>query len=100
MKDDGFNPKIIKIDGGMTQNNWFNQFLSDVSNVKNLKSHNKETTALGAALIAGYGKRIFKSFSQISKKNRINKQYKPKMTKKNRLNLLNGWSQAIRKTII
>ena len=100
MKDDGFNPKIVKIDGGMTQNNWFNQFLSDVSNLKILKSHNKETTALGAALIAGYGKKIFKSFSEISKKNRINKHYKPKMTKKNRLNLLNGWSQAIRKTII
>ena len=100
MKDDGFKPKIVKIDGGMTQNNWFNQFLSDVSNLKILKSYNKETTALGAALIAGYGIRIFKSMYQISKKIRISKQYKPKMAKKNRFNLLNGWSQAIRKTII
>ena len=83
----------------MTQNKWFNQFLSDLSNTKIIKSHNQESTGLGAALIAGYGAGIFRSFSQLAKKNRVNKVYIPKMTKKSRLKLLNGWSQAIRKTI-
>ena len=100
MKDDGLTPSLIKVDGGMTQNNWFNQFLSDVSSLKVLKPKTHETTALGAALIAALGAGIFKSLSQIAKKNRISKQFTPKMNKKIRLKLLNGWSQAIRKTII
>ncbi len=100
MKDDGLKPSLIKVDGGMTQNDWFNQFLADVSTLKVLKPKTQETTALGAALVAALGAGIFKSLSQIAKKNRINKQFRPKMNKKIRLKLLNGWSQAIRKTII
>jgi len=100
MKDDGLTPSLIKVDGGMTQNNWFNQFLADVSSLKVLKPKTQETTALGAALIAALGAGIFKSLSQIAKKNRISRQFTPKMNKKIRLKLLNGWSQAIRKTII
>ena len=99
MKYDGFRPSLIKIDGGMTENNWFNQFLSNLSNLKILRPQNLETTALGAALTAGYGAGIFKSFLEIAKKNRVNRQYKPKITNKDRLKLLNGWTQAIRKTI-
>ena len=83
----------------MTKNKWFNQFLSDVSNLNVLRSQIHETTALGAALIAGYGAGIYKSIPKIAEKNRFNLIYKPKMNKKNRLNLLNGWHQAIRKTI-
>ena len=100
MKNDGLTPRLIKVDGGMTQNNWFNQFLANVSNLKVLKPKTQETTALGAALIAALGAGIFKSLSQIAKKNRISKQFTPKMNKKIRLKLLNGWHQAIRKTII
>ena len=99
MKYDGLKPNVIKIDGGVTKNNWFNQFLSDVSNLEVLKSRTVEATALGAALIAGYGAGIFKTLLQISKKNRVNKQFLPKIDNNNRLKLLNGWNQAIRKTI-
>ena len=55
MKDDGLKPSLIKVDGGMTQNDWFNQFLADVSTLKVLKPKTQETTALGAALIAALG---------------------------------------------
>ncbi len=99
MENDGLKPNLIKVDGGVTQNNLFNQFLSDLSNLKVLKPRTKEATALGAALIAGYGVGIFKNLTQLSKKNIINKQYLPKINNKYRLNLLNGWNQAIRKTI-
>ena len=64
-----------------------------------LKSRTVEATALGAALIAGYGAGIFKTLLQISKKNRVNKQFLPKIDNNYRLKLLNGWNQAIRKTI-
>ena len=99
MKKDGLKPNLIKVDGGMSKNIWFNQFLSNVLNLKVMTSKTHETTALGAALIAGYGAGIFKTLSQLSKKSRVNMQFFPKMNKKNRLKLLNGWNQAIRKTI-
>ncbi|MDA9646366.1 glycerol kinase GlpK, partial [Candidatus Pelagibacter sp.] len=54
MNNDGLKPKIVKIDGGMASNNWLAQFLSDILNVKIVRSTISETTALGAALIAGY----------------------------------------------
>ena len=37
MKNDGLKPKLIKVDGGMVQNNWFSQFLSDTINIKVLR---------------------------------------------------------------
>tara|TARA_S200000501_G_C20850660_1_gene755551 strand:+ start:648 stop:2126 length:1479 start_codon:yes stop_codon:yes gene_type:complete len=99
LKNDGIKMSLIKVDGGMVQNNWFNQFLADVSGLKVLRPHRQETTALGAALIAGLGAGIFKSFSEIIKKNRIKRQFLPKINRKSRLKLLNGWHQAIRKTM-
>ena len=99
LKNDGIKMSLIKVDGGMVQNNWFNQFLADVSGLKVLRPYTQETTALGAALIAGLGAGIFKSFSEIIKKNRIKRQFLPKINRKSRLKLLNGWHQAIRKTM-
>ena len=54
MKNDGLRPKIIKVDGGMVKNNWFSQFLADVVDVKVLRPKVEETTALGAAFMAGF----------------------------------------------
>ena len=102
MKADWQNADNIKlrVDGGMSGNNWMMQRLADILNMIIECPTIQETTALGAALVAALGAGIFKSLSQIAKKNRINKQFRPKMNKKIRLKLLNGWSQAIRKTII
>ena len=67
MKKDGLKPKIIKVDGGMVKNNWFSQFLSDVLNIKVYRSQVDETTALGAAFMAGLQIGVFKSLSDITK---------------------------------
>ena len=67
MKHDGLRPKIVKVDGGMVMNNWFTQFLSDVVNVKVLRPKVRETTALGAAFMAGLQIGVYKSLSDISK---------------------------------
>ena len=100
MKKNGINPKLMKVDGGMVQNNWFLQFLSNITRLVIIRPKNSETTALGAALIAGYGKGIYKSLPNLSKKLKISKKFSPKMAHKQRLKLLNGWIQAIRKTLI
>ena len=99
MRKDGLKPKIIKVDGGMIANNWFSQFLSDVINIKVIRPKILETTALGTALLAGYQIGEFKSLNEIKFKWKKNRIFKPKLTKSLRNNLLQGWRQAIRKTL-
>ena len=100
MKKDGLKPKIIKVDGGMVKNNWFSQFLSDVLNIKVYRSQVDETTALGAAFMAGLQIGVFKSLSDITKLWKLNRKFIPKIKNSERLNILKGWSQAMRRTLV
>ena len=99
MRKDGSKTKIIKVDGGMVANNWFAQFLSDVLNIHILRPTIKETTALGAAFFAAYQAGEFKSLNEIKYKWKKDANFQPKISKKLRNNLLQGWQQAIRKTL-
>ena len=100
MKHDGLRPKIVKVDGGMVMNNWFSQFLSDVINVQVLRPKVHETTALGAAFMAGLKIGIYKSLNDISKKWSLDKKFSPKMKNNSRKFLLKGWSKAIKRALI
>ena len=99
MRKDGSRPKIIKVDGGMIANNWFAQFLSDILDTNVLRPKIQETTALGVAFFAAYQAGEFKSLNEITRKWKKDAMFKPKISKKMRLNLLKGWEQAIRKTL-
>ena len=100
MKKDGLKPQLIKIDGGMVKNNWFSQFLANILNIKIYRSQNEETTALGAAFMAGLHIGIFKSLNDISKKWKLRRKFVPKIKKSERVKLLKGWSKTIRKTLL
>ena len=100
MKHDGLRPRLVKVDGGMVMNNWFSQFLSDVVNVGVLRPRVQETTALGAAFMAGLQIGVYKSLKDISKNWSLDKKFSPKMKNKSRSNLLKGWSMAIKRTLI
>jgi len=100
MKKDGLKTKIIKIDGGMTVNNWFSQFLSDIINMQVVRPKILETTALGVAFFAGYKSGLFKSFSEIKKLLKKDKDFKPKINNAARNKLIKGWNLAIKKTLI
>ena len=99
MNKDGLKPRIVKIDGGMVANNWFSQFLADVINLKVVRPKVLETTALGAALFAGYQVGEFKSLNHIKNTWKKDRVFKPKINKKFRNHLLHGWKQAIKKTL-
>ena len=99
MKKDGLKPSVVKVDGGMANNYWFIQFLTDILNIKVLKPKVYETTSLGAAVMAGYYIGVYKSLSDITRNWRFDKKFVPKIVHKNRLKLLNGWHRAIRKTL-
>lgn len=100
MKKDGLKAKLIKVDGGMIKNNWFTQFLSDILNLKVYRAEIDETTALGAAFMAGLKVGVYKSLNHISKNWKLDKSFKPKIKNKTRNQLIRGWSLAIRKTLI
>ena len=100
MKHDGLRPRLVKVDGGMVTNNWFSQFLSDVVNVGVLRPKVQETTALGAAFMAGLQIGVYKSLKDISKNWALDKKFIPKMKNNSRTKLLKGWSKAIKRTLI
>jgi glycerol kinase len=100
MNNDGLKPKIVKVDGGMVSNNWFSQFLSDILGIKVIRPKIQETTALGAAFMAGYYIGVFNSLSSISKNWKIDRVFTSKINKTSRSNLLKGWQQAIKRTLV
>ena len=100
MKKDGLKPKIVKVDGGMISNNWFSQFLSDIINLKVTKPKILETTALGAALFAGYQIGEFNSLNEIKLKWKKDRVFSPKLNKSIRNNLLNGWKLSVKRTLL
>ena len=100
MNNDGLKPRIIKVDGGMVSNDWFLQFLSDILDTRIIRSEIQETTALGAAFIAGYQIEVYKSLNSISKKLMISTRFSRKIDKSYRFKLLKGWQQAIKKTLV
>ena len=89
MNNDGLKPKIIKVDGGMVVNNWFAQFLSNILGIKVIRPAINETTALGAAFIAGYHIGVFKSLNSISKYWKIDKEFSPKIKNNSKILLPN-----------
>ena len=100
MKHDGLRPRLVKVDGGMVMNNWFSQFLSDVVNVGVLRPKVQETTALGAAFMAGLQIGVYKSLKDISQNWSLDRKFSPKMKNNNRTKLLKGWSKAITRTLV
>ena len=100
MRKDGLKPKFVKVDGGMVANNWFSQFLSDIINLNVIRPKILETTALGAALLAGYQVGEFKSLNEIQKKWKKNRIFSSKLDKSVRNNLLNGWKLAVERTLL
>jgi len=99
MKKDGCKSKIIKVDGGMVSNNWLSQFLADILNTKVLRPKIEDTTALGVAFFAGYQIGVFKTLEEIKNKWKKDTIFSPKISQKQRNYLLQGWRQAIRKTL-
>ena len=85
---------------GSTQPRSLSDRFADVVNVKVLRPEVQETTAAGAAFMAGLKIGVFKSLKDISKKWHLNKEFSPKMKNTKRSELIKGWSKAIERTLI
>ena len=89
----------IKVDGGLIENDWFIQNLSDICNIKISKSNEQEATALGAASLSALGSKEIKNLREFNIKKHKNTEFTPKIEKKIREEIIENWNLALNKTI-
>ncbi|MGG0658200.1 glycerol kinase GlpK [Rummeliibacillus pycnus] len=94
--DSGLSLKTLRVDGGVVANNFLMQFQSDLLNVPVERPSISETTALGAAYLAGIAVGFWENTETIKKHWNLNKQFNPKMNEQRRQELYTGWQKAIR----
>ena len=91
----GYGLKVLRVDGGMVANNWLLQFLSDILNLEVHRPICVETTALGAAYLAGLQIGIYQSLDEISKFWQMSASFSSNMGNDERVKLYQGWKRAI-----
>lgn len=94
-QDSGLEITQMQVDGGASRNNYLLQFQSDITDTCVIRSKISETTALGAAYLAGLALGYWKSKDDIKKQFLIEEQFYPKMRKEDRERNLEGWKKAI-----
>lgn len=85
----------VRVDGGMTANNWLLQFISDMIDLPIHRPVCTETTALGAAFLAGLASGVYQSLEEISHIWQMNKIFSPDMKQEQREDLYLGWKKSI-----
>ncbi len=94
-QDTGITVDKLRVDGGASVDNFLMQFQSDILNVEITRPVVQETTALGAALLAGLTVGFWNDLEEVSKVWAPDKTYIPNMSNENRSELLTGWRRAI-----
>ncbi|MDF2790638.1 MAG: glpK [Neobacillus sp.] len=92
--------KTLRVDGGAVKNNFLMEFQSDILNVPVERPKVSETTALGAAYLAGLAVGFWESQEEISKQWETDQQFIPKMSENERSNLYNGWKKAVEAAMV
>ena len=85
----------LKVDGGMVSDDWFCQRLADLTGLAVERPKITETTALGAAYLAGLGAGIFQDMKDIARHWALDRRFLPHMKKPERDRLYQGWRQAV-----
>lgn len=98
-QDFGERPRVLRIDGGMARNNWMAQFLSDITQIPVERPALLETTALGAARLAGLGAGLYDSTNALNNLWHPESNMLPTMNKATRDALVAEWNQAVTATI-
>ena len=99
MSEDGISPKMLRVDGGMTDNDWLMQFLSNILDISVEVPKITETTALGVAMMAALTDGKYSTLEELSNLWSSNKSYIPKKDKSETDNLLKNWDYYVNKTL-
>ncbi len=99
MAKDGVKPTQLKVDGGMVANNWLLQFLADVLALPIDRPQVLETTALGAAYLAGRKAGVFGNRDDFTQMWAVDEHFEPQIGINRRQRLLSGWRQAVQRVL-
>jgi glycerol kinase len=95
----GARDTVLRVDGGMVASDWTMQFLSDILDVPVDRPTILETTALGAAWLAGWKAGVWPDMKGFSKRWSLDRQFNPSMDPRLRKKKLKGWHDAIARTL-
>src|SRR5690606_26362865 len=98
-EDAGARPSTLRVDGGMIANNWLLQCLSDLTEIPAERPEIIETTALGAARLAGLQLGIFKNLDEVAASWTLEKRTEPALDDTRRQKMLTGWRDALAKSL-
>ena len=97
--DSGISIKELRVDGGATANDLLMQFQADVLNSKVIRPQITETTAMGAAYLAGLAVGFWKDMNEISEQWKMEKCFEPKHSDENMNENIKGWKRAVKAAI-
>jgi len=97
MSEDGIQPNVIRVDGGMVSNDWFLGFLADILGLPVERPKNVESTVLGAAFLAGLQSGVYSSVDEIASFWESDAVFEPAMNDLRRSQLYAGWQDAVRR---
>ena len=89
---------VLKVDGGAAMNNYLMQFQSDIIGIEIARAKNLETTALGAAFLAGLAVGFWKDLDEIKTLNEAGETFTPSMNNARKEQLYRGWKKAVHAT--
>lgn len=95
MQHDGIAVGAIRVDGGMVANNWVCQYLSNILDIDVVRPQVMETTALGAAYLAGLQCGLYQDLAQLAAQNPIDRTFKASMVSKQRSRSIARWQAAV-----
>ncbi|MCH1931939.1 glycerol kinase GlpK [Shewanella sp. A25] len=98
IQDSGVSLKRLKVDGGAVANDFLMQFQADITDVEVLRPNVCETTALGAAFLAGLAVGFWQSVTDLEHRASIDKHFMPNIDAKRREHLYTGWLDAVSRT--
>ena len=98
-KDAGVTLKELKVDGGASRNNLLMQFQADVLGTSVIRPTVTETTALGAAYLAGLAVGYWESIDHIKSQWGVEREFTPEADEATVTELKKGWADAIRRTL-
>ena len=99
MSKDGVTPKALRVDGGMAANSWMCSYLSDILDMPVLRPTVLETTALGAAYLAGLGAGLYKSLEDVAENWTAEREFTPALSAELRESRLADWSKYVQKLL-
>ncbi|HQW25069.1 MAG TPA: glycerol kinase GlpK [Saprospiraceae bacterium] len=97
--DTGISIAELRVDGGATVNDRLMQFQSDILNTKVIRPRITETTALGAAYLAGLAVGYWTDIESIQQQWQVEREFKPSMDEDQRLRNIEGWKRAVKASI-